>query len=66
MANYEVTGIPLEPSPVSGHKVGDVIELDLEQGAEQAWTGAGAIRRLPDPKPEPKKDAPGGSDKQDS
>lgn len=64
---YEVTGIPLSPSPVSGHRIGDIIDLDLSAADEAAWTGAGAIRKLPEPKPEPKKqDKSSGSDKPDS
>ena len=51
MKRYEVTGHPLDASPVTNCAIGDMIELDLDAATEAALIGAGAIRPLPEPEP---------------
>ena len=49
MKRYEVTGRPLDASPVTNCAMGDVIELELDAATEAALIGAGAIRALSEP-----------------
>ena len=60
MKRYEVTGHPLDASPVTNCAMGDVIELELDATTEAALIGAGAIRALPEAEAE----VVGGADEQ--
>jgi hypothetical protein len=58
MKRYEVTGIPLSPpfSVLAGRRVGDIFEADVDPDIEQLLIGAGALRPLSRPKPQPRQE----------